>query len=116
MDEKPRSSLSAHELRYIIDHVFLPPKLPQSDDFDAKCQLAMVNATLHALEYCRELVEDGDAGRVDQAIAMVASLKRVHTDHGGLAHVNEEKLLKTMADVRMHGTFLLVCIFREFEN
>jgi hypothetical protein len=38
---KPEPSSKEDTLRYVLNHVFLPPKLPQQDDYDAENDAAL---------------------------------------------------------------------------
>lgn len=51
----PGLTLSPESLKYIVHHVFLPPRLPQSDDFDESYEHQLLCVVLNASEYTLNL-------------------------------------------------------------
>ena len=61
-------------LMYQIDHVFLPPKLPQGDDFTVSNDRALITHVLHALRRFEKDAEGHHLSNVRRAIQMVSAM------------------------------------------
>lgn len=89
---------------YLIHHVFLPPKLPEGDDFDLSHEIALLDITIASLSAFKDCINIDRRAIVGSAIAMITSLKAVHLSaaHGEGA-ISEEKLKVALTDMCKNG-------------
>jgi len=73
--DPPVPDESPGNLRFLINHVFLPPRLPQKDDTTADNDLALVASLYKSLLKFREL-EPTASGALSPAIGMVGRFYR----------------------------------------
>jgi hypothetical protein len=85
---------------YLFHHVFLPPKLPQEDDYDANCELILIDSVIHSLKEFRTLVPMHHRQVLDPVITMVARLREIHGSHGD---VSEGKLKEAFQKLDAKG-------------
>ena len=71
-------------LNYIIDHVFLPSKLPQKDDSNATKGVSLVEEILTALKSLQAHVPTEERSEWIPCIEMVNNMLQVRDDYGGL--------------------------------
>lgn len=96
---------------FLINHVFLPPKLPQEADTTDGGEQHLVQQVLETLKIFRTS-QDADASEtntaaIDAAIATVSSLGCVH-DFSGLeaeATINAERLRAALDELTKNGTW-----------
>lgn len=88
--------LAPQELRQIIDHVFLPPKLPQRKDEPRDSSL--VATTLEALDRFRDVVSEGSHALERAAMALDALLNINSLPDGFTCQKSLEKALSTIAN------------------
>ncbi|OBT60140.1 hypothetical protein VE03_10212, partial [Pseudogymnoascus sp. 23342-1-I1] len=74
----------ALDLRYIITHVFLPPKLPQKDDSDINHDLALINEFTVALESFQALLTDQEHLRWSGLVVMLSNMLELRGPPGDL--------------------------------
>ncbi|TVY56340.1 hypothetical protein LCER1_G002622 [Lachnellula cervina] len=94
------------KMLYLIQHMFLPPKLPQKDDSNLECEKFLLDTTIDALGAFKGHINDTkhDQGVVvDSVIDMVTKMRSVHEFDGNLGAVSEEKLLNALADLSKTG-------------
>ncbi|XP_044715116.1 putative very large low complexity protein [Hirsutella rhossiliensis] len=84
MDQSAIADFSKDEHQYAVDHVFLPPKLPQSgDDMQAAARDAQIlNAVAKALQYFRLNVDANCIDLVDAAITAINRHRQVRRVSG----------------------------------
>jgi hypothetical protein len=87
----------------LFHHVFLPPKLPQKDDYDAKHELALLKSVIHALREFRAYAAEQQDGILASAITTISHLRN---NHGNQGDVIEEKLEKQLKELDIHGKLL----------
>lgn len=87
-------------MRYMFHHVFLPPKLPQEDDYNPEYELALLDSVIQALERFRTCVPVKQDGVFASVIEMVCRLKSQAGFHGD---VNEGKLLQNLQKLSHDG-------------
>ena len=98
-------SSGMHEARYIIHHVFLPPQLPQQDDFAPELDDALVDLVASSLQEFHSL--QGNNGTVDAVISMARNFRTVHNEFGRIAHARlEETLVRLSEDGTFYNTAL----------
>ena len=61
-------------LLYQVDHIFLPPKLPQNDDYTVAQNRALIDHVLDALRRFKDDVEGHHLSDVQRAIRMVSTM------------------------------------------
>lgn len=122
------SSANANMILRVVEHVFLPPKLPQRADEDS--EIALVNITLQALLALRDLLlPDSPPEALKNAIALLDHIKTVNSSRGGT--VDETALHKILtslpvgrtlaANVKSQNAAVLITrqpdelVFEEFE-
>jgi hypothetical protein len=93
-------------IMYLIQHMFLPTKLPHGDDFNLKYETVLLDTTISALRafkcYVSNITYDQSA-IVDSVIAMVANLRSVHDFDGAVGAVSEAKLKNALKDLSKKG-------------
>lgn len=91
--------LSPDAAAYLINHVFLPPKLPQEDDYQPHLDIALLQSTISALSAFRDCVSNDRHASINAAIKMFLNMRKVHFD----GDVNEKELLKALKNVTSDG-------------
>ena len=86
------------DLGYIINHIFLPPKLPQKDDSNAAKNASLLVEVLAALESLRAHVSTQERSEWMRCIKMVSNMLDLRDPLGGLAAKKLETTLKEMID------------------
>ena len=66
--------VSELDLRYVITHVFLPPKLPQKDDSGINRDLALIKEFRVALESFQALLADQEHWRWSGLVVMLSNM------------------------------------------
>ncbi|TVY48539.1 hypothetical protein LOCC1_G001313 [Lachnellula occidentalis] len=96
------------KMMYLIQHMFLPPKLPQKDDSNLEHERFLLDTTIDALRAFKGYINDtkhDQVIRVDSVIDMVTNMRSVHELNGDVGAVSEEKLRNALADlVKTGGT------------
>ncbi|OKL58449.1 hypothetical protein UA08_06149 [Talaromyces atroroseus] len=93
------SIMSLGAMKYMFHHVFLPPKLPQEDDYNPEYELALLDSVIQALKMFKTYASEQQDGILASVIEMVARLKRQAGFHGD---VNESKLLQNLQNLNHH--------------
>ncbi|GAP85058.2 hypothetical protein SAMD00023353_3901070 [Rosellinia necatrix] len=94
-----------HTMEYIINHVVLPPKLPQENDYSSKDDMWILHHVLKALQqFCNILRQDpADSTKLEatqRAIVMLNTFTSIHGGHGHdgePTHIDEKALLNFLA-------------------
>ncbi|KAK2038276.1 hypothetical protein LZ31DRAFT_479197 [Colletotrichum somersetense] len=88
--------MSEKSLLYVVNHVFLTPRLPQAEDFSCQKETALLQCTLDALVEFGTL--DGELSKVAKsATTMMRAMLQVHNTLSDTMAVDEGKLV-TMLD------------------
>ncbi|KAJ9318556.1 hypothetical protein DTO271D3_1218 [Paecilomyces variotii] len=98
-------ALSLEARLYLFHHVFLPPKLPQSDDYDTSCELILLDSVINSLQKFRALVPNQHRQVLGPVITMVARLREIRGSHGD---VSEGKLKEALQKLDTEGGALPV--------
>ena len=85
-------------LDYIINHVFLPPKLPQKDDSDVTKASSLVEELLAALESFQAHVPEQERLEWVHCIKMVRNMLQIRDHFGGLLAKDVETALREMVN------------------
>lgn len=91
-------------MNYIIDHVFLPPKLPQKDDSDARKSASLIDELLAALRSLQLHISEQERSEWIPCIKMVGNMLELRDHLGGLVAENVQTSLKKMMDRGMDKT------------
>jgi hypothetical protein len=100
MNRTPNNKLPLGALTYMIHHVFLPPKLPNKDDFNAEYDTILLDTTISSLLKFKGFIKQDQAVIVDCVIAMITNLRAVRDSNGA---VSEEKLADALRDLDKKG-------------
>ena len=85
-------------LDYIINHVFLPPKLPQRDDSDVTNSVCLIKQLLAALRSFQDHLPEQNRSKWTPCIKMVGNLLELQDHQGGLVATKVETMLGEMID------------------
>lgn len=86
------------DLNYIIHHVFLPSKLPQKDDSNARKGASLAEEVLAALRLLQAHIPKQERSEWIPCIKMVGNLFELRDHFGGLVAKRVETALKGMID------------------
>ena len=78
-DMSHRLRLSHGALMYLIHHMFLPPNVPQEDDFNPEYEMILLDLVAKVLLRFKECLEHDQHDSIEPIIAMVTSLMTVHS-------------------------------------
>lgn len=84
----------------MIHHVFLPPKLPNKDDFDAGYDTILLDTMINSLLKFKDLIVQDQATIIDCVIAAIKNLRALR-DYNGT--VSEAKLADALRDLDKKG-------------
>ncbi|KAI0107369.1 hypothetical protein F4776DRAFT_675198 [Hypoxylon sp. NC0597] len=84
------SELSVPDISYIISHVFLPPNVPQRDDYAVVREEALLKTVIETLSEFKVYVKDEQVHMIDLAISSVQTL---HQSPDTSSTPSEEQLL-----------------------
>ncbi|PGH08676.1 hypothetical protein AJ79_05958 [Helicocarpus griseus UAMH5409] len=85
---------SQSAIMYLVHHIFLPPELPQEDDFDLRYEAILLDICFEALERFRLYVGPEQRVVVQTVIDMVSNLKSVRDSSDG--SIREDQLKEAM--------------------
>ncbi|KAJ9225449.1 hypothetical protein DTO169C6_2182 [Paecilomyces variotii] len=94
-------------LEYLINHVFLPPNVPQQDDYDSDHEHILLKIVSNALLGFKSHVADEWHNVIDSIIGMVENLQKVLGSDG---LINKAHLLDTLKKLSVEGGTLLLHI------
>lgn len=87
--------MATNSLAYLIHHLVLPPKLPQSDDFDPQHERILLRTTIHALqEFRTHLSNPVQSLDIQSVVSTVTNLLNSRHTNGS---VSESQLSSTLA-------------------
>lgn len=90
---------TSDELLYIFDHLFLPSKLPQQNDYDAQHEKFLLSTTIDGLIAWRNCTEPARDGRADAAITTIRNMQQAYSaDDGSLNEVDVLNLLTQLTE------------------
>ena len=89
-------------ISYLFHHVFLPPKLPQKDDYDSLYDIALVDQVIEALCQFRDHVSSQEADICTTVITMITRLRKTYSLHGG---VDQMELKEALIDLNTEGKY-----------
>lgn len=86
------------DLNYVINHVFLPPKLPQKDDSDARKSASLIDELLAALRSLQLHISEQERSEWTPCIKMVDNMLELRDPSGGLMAEKVQTTLREMID------------------
>ena len=86
------------DLNYIIDHVFLPLRLPQKDDSDDEKSISLIKELRAALNLLQAYIPDQERSGWIPCINMVNNMLELRDHFGGLVAKKVETTLRKMID------------------
>ena len=92
---------------YLVDHIVLPPKLPQEDDRDAKHEEHIFHLAIGALQDLQNVVNTEQTEFVTEAIATVENLRDGRDSSGNVSEVQLEALLAKLTNDKAAGSLPL---------
>ncbi|KAF7592481.1 hypothetical protein BBP40_000216 [Aspergillus hancockii] len=92
---------------YLVHHVFLPPKLPQEDDYKPEYELVLLEKCIEALQQFKVYVSDSDADSIAAAATMVTRLAQTCGPNGD---VDEKELRIALTQLYTEGGILPVYV------
>jgi hypothetical protein len=96
----------AQALRYIINHIFLPPKLPQKDNSGTDKDIALIVEFEAALKLFQAYVPSQEQRRWAACIRMLKGMLELRDPSGDLIPEKVEAALGSMTDQGMSLTSL----------
>ncbi|KAK5107669.1 hypothetical protein LTR62_000904 [Meristemomyces frigidus] len=98
----------------LLNHVSLPPKLPQEEDYDAELDGTLTRFVVSSLVSFRGFyaMVSVERASIDSAIAMLSTMQQVHITTGAAAvgGINEQKLQSALCELTVNGGNLLLHI------
>jgi hypothetical protein len=95
--------LPSAAIMHLVRHIFLPPQLPNEDDFESEFETVLLDTTVDALLNFKDCVTCEQNGIIDSVIRMVTNLRTVHDSPGSLGAVSEWKLGNALRDLCKKG-------------
>ncbi|KAI1411964.1 hypothetical protein F5Y13DRAFT_200276 [Hypoxylon sp. FL1857] len=105
VNQEKHLKLSKEEIYYIVNHVFLPPRLPQQDDYKVEHEDNLLKAVIQVLAKFKEHVQDDVAGVVD---LITVSIQTLHQSSAFSPTPSEKQLLEAFKRLlQKDGTLVL---------
>ena len=89
-------------ISYLFHHIFLPPKLPQKDDYDPFHDIALFDQVIEALCQFRGHVSTREADICTTVLTMITRLRKTCSLHGG---VDQMELKEALIDLNTEGAY-----------
>ena len=102
MDGSLSNGTPLNAIMYMIYHIFLPPELPQEDDFDPQYEKIMLDTTSDALQMFKAAAENGQHDIIESVRAMIGNLRNLRDD---LGTINEGKFESALRELPKRGMF-----------
>lgn len=96
---------SDYAMLYMINHVFLPPKLPNGDDFNVKHDMMLLDTAIDVLTQFGACIMPNDSGCISTMIQTVQNMKKHHSVHTDGA-IDQELLVNSFRDLCVDGILL----------
>lgn len=98
-------SMSSQKMRseaslYLVHHIFLPPKLPQEDDYKPEYELMLLEKCVEALQQFKVYVSDSEADSIAAAVTMVTRLAHICGPNGD---VDEKEFRNALTQLYTEG-------------
>jgi hypothetical protein len=93
--------LNPEAVTYLINHVFLPPKVPQSNDFSPELDSIIIKVVIASLQKLLHSSNFSQQVTITAAISMIKSLSDVHDS--ATSSVSENKLRDALVNLCRQG-------------
>jgi hypothetical protein len=93
---------------YLIHHMFLPPQLPQEDDFDSSHEDFMLETTLSGLSSFKQSLPHAQHQIIDSVIAMITSLKATSDSTDSTGGISEGGLKEVLGHLCAQGEYIVL--------
>ncbi|KAI0480855.1 hypothetical protein GGR56DRAFT_688190 [Xylariaceae sp. FL0804] len=100
------TGLTLEELTYVVNHVVLPPRLPQGDDYSTRHEKALLCTVIGALASFKDHVGQEQAGVVASALVMMRGLQTATSFTGNSATIDHEGFLWAMGELGHQGAII----------
>lgn len=94
--------MSRDNIEYLVHHIFLPPKLPQKDDFRVEDELFLLNAITAAFEKFESRAKDYPNNILEALHSTISCLKSVHDGSNGLSAAKLEEAFMQLPAAGQH--------------
>ncbi|KAJ6126300.1 hypothetical protein N7471_010793 [Penicillium samsonianum] len=102
-DSVASKSMTLEETLYLFRHIFLPPEVPQAEDYNVQQEHRLLESVVDALRRFSDYVPTADTTIVRKATEMVSRLRKAYSPHGD---VDEKQLEMSLAELPIRGGFL----------
>ena len=92
--------MTLEESWYLVHHLFLPPKLPQTDYYNAEHEHILLDCVIDALASFTGYVPPADTVILSKVARMMVQLRKTHGPHGS---VDEKQLEKALTELPTQG-------------
>lgn len=109
--------MSLGESTYLLHHVFLPPKLPQSEDYNPEYEQSLLESVIRNLQKFSSLVPDEDSDILVSTANAMSCLRDICEHDGSIDQAKLKKSLGYLNDQGKSGNpqaDLLQCILLAF--
>ncbi|CAG8972326.1 hypothetical protein HYALB_00001729 [Hymenoscyphus albidus] len=87
-----------HAITYMIHHTFLPPNVPQEDDFDPRNEETLLCTLSDALQQFKAAAGSSEQGVLESISTMISNLRSVREDSGAISEANLERALQKLSE------------------
>ena len=112
MSDEPASTgegqMEISDLQYLINHVFLPPKLPQQDDSSFENDINLLVACEDAIDRFINHLQSSKHEKLLACRKMILKMHESRNPRGDLSPEKIDEVLKSMSDGGESTTFSLI--------
>ncbi|GMF81803.1 unnamed protein product [Aspergillus oryzae] len=94
---------------YVFHHVFLPPKLPEGDDYTAQRDAFLLDRVIHALREFKCDTRSDWSGILFDVTMMLTRLRAICGKHGAVDEVELRKALVQLGTEGIWPSYFLPC-------
>ena len=102
MDGSLSNRTPLNAITYMIHHIFLPPELPQEDDFDPQHERILLDTISDALQMFKTAAEYGQQDIIESVRVMIGHLRISRDDSGA---IDEGKFESALRELPKRGMF-----------
>ena len=95
-------------MNYLIHHVFLPPQLPQEDDYSAEHDTALLRAVMDALEDFKHHVPEEQIKHAECVISMLSITDRVRDKTSIDGSIDPQFFKNTLKNLSKSSKFFIL--------
>ncbi|KAM3067027.1 hypothetical protein ACMFMG_011809 [Clarireedia jacksonii] len=99
MNNSSSTRVPLEAVMYMLYHIFLPPNLPQQDDFNPQHETFLLNTIDDALQKFKAATEESLQHIIECVIVMVENLRRVREDSGAISEQTLKSALGELANI-----------------